>query len=191
MIIGKEEIYVLLNEYYLHGVREINVEYPQFGISLFTLDIENFRVKEMATSQSLESIRRKYAKNDFMRRDLPGYYDMLDAFISSNLIEFENREEIEESFKLLRESIVDKTVYIKPVFVGIDTNIAYYRVVSRRLGDEFRYVVSQIVVDEIDARIHTKYSGKMLRYFEDLLYHNLFQEFANGSVKESRKARMR
>jgi rRNA-processing protein FCF1 len=57
------------------------------------------------------------------------------------------------------------------------------------LGDEFKYVVSQIVVDEIDARIHTKYSGKMLHYFEDLPYHHLLQEFANGSVKESRKAK--
>jgi len=189
MIINKEEIYILLNEYYLRNIREISVEYPLYGIHLFDLNMENFKITNIPSSQSFESFRRKYAKNEFMRRDLPGYYDLLDAFLSSNVIDFENRDEIEESFELVREAIKDKTVYIKPIFIGIDTNMAYYRVVSRRLGNKFRYVISQIVVDEIDARIHTKYSGKMLHYFEDLPYHYVFQEFANGSVKESRKAK--
>ncbi len=189
MIISKEEIHILLNELYLHGIREISVEYPLYSLQLFTLNLQNFAIENIVSPSEIESTKRKYAKNEFLKRDLPDYYDILDSFLSSGIIDFDNRESIEEDLKLIRESIKDKTVYIKPVFLGIDTNMAYYRVVSRRLMEEFKYVVSQIVVDEVDARIHTKYSGKMLYYFDDMPYHNILHEFANGSVKESRKAK--
>lgn len=189
MIISKDEIHVLLNEFFVHGLKEVRVEYPPFQIPLFTLNFENFKVENMVNPSEMDAVRRKYAKGEFLRRDLPDYYDLLDSFLSSDIVDFENEYEIKEEFKILRESMRNKKVYIKPVFIGIDTNIAYYRVVSRRLGREFEYVISQIVVDEVDARIHTKYTGKMLYHFESLPYHSIMHEFANGSVKESRKAK--
>ncbi|AGB04924.1 hypothetical protein AciM339_1054 [Aciduliprofundum sp. MAR08-339] len=189
MIISKEEIHVLLNEFVVRGIREARIEYPPFQIPLFTLNLENFKVENLLTQGDMDNARKKYAKGEFLRRDLPDYYDLLDSFLSSAIVDFENEDEIREEFKILRESMKNKKVYIRPVFIGIDTNIAYYRVVSRRLGKEFEYVISQIVVDEVDARIHTKYTGKMLYHFESLPYHSILHEFANGSVKESRKAK--
>jgi len=189
MIISKEEIMVLLNEFALKGINEITVEYPLFQLPLFTLNLHNFKVDNLVNPANMDSVRRKYAKGEFLRKELPDYYDLLDSFLSAALMDFDNQDEIEEEFKILRESIKNKKVYIKPVFLGIDTNIAYYRIVSRRLGREFEYVISQIVVDEIDARIHTKYTGRMLYHFENLPFHHIIHEFANGSVKESRKAK--
>ncbi len=189
MIISKDEIYVLLNEFLLRGSEEISVSYPLMELPLFTLNLENFRVHDIVGMKEMDSIRKKYARGEFLRRDLPDYYDLIDSFLSAALLDFENQEEINEEFKILRESIRNKKVFIKPLFLGIDTNVAYYRLVSRRIGRKFEYVISQIVVDEIDARIHTKYTGRMLYHFEELPYHHLIHEFANGSVKESRKAK--
>jgi len=187
MIIGKNEIFIILNEYYLKGYGEITVSYPFYNISLFTLNLENFKIDNIVDEREFHKFKRKL--NEFLRRDMPDYGDLLDSFISSGIVDFENQEDIDESFDLLKRAISDKTVYIKPIFLGIDTNIAYYRIISRRLRDEFKYVVSQIVVDEIDARIHTKYSGRMLHALDNFPYHELVSEFANGSSKEARKAK--
>ncbi len=187
MIISKDEIFILLNEYYLKGEKEITVGYPFYDISLFTLNLENFKIDNIVKEREFYQFKRKL--NEFLRRDMPDYGDLVDSFISSGIIDFENKEELNEIFALLKKAIADKTVYIKPIFLGIDTNIAYYRIISRRLRDEFKYVVSQIVVDEIDARIHTKYSGRMLHSLDNFPYHEFVREFANASSKEARKAK--
>ncbi len=189
MIIDKEEIHILLNEQYLRGVTEISVGYPPFEVTLFTLNLQNFRISDVISPRELDGLKRKYARSDFLRRDLPDHHDLLDSFLSAGVLEFENQQEIEGNFKLLMESIKDRTIYVKPVFIGIDTNIAYYRVISRRIKDSFRYVLSEIVIEEIDARIHSKYSGKMIRELESLPYHSVMYEFVNGSTKECRKAK--
>ena len=114
---------------------------------------------------------------------------MLDSFLSSGILPFENEEEIRNNFRLLNESIKDRTIYAKPVFLGIDTNMAYYRVISRRIKDSFKYVLSEIVIEEVDARIHSKYSGKMIHELEELPYHSVMYEFVNGSTKDCRRAK--
>ncbi len=189
MIINKEEIFVLLNEYYLRGIREVTVEYPLYQTSLFTLNLHNFKIENMIETKELNDLKRRFGRSEFLRRDLPDYHDLLDAFLSSGVLKFENHQEIEENFNLLNSSIKDRTIYVKPVFLGLDTNIAYYRVISRRIRDSFRYVISEIVIEEIDARIHSKYSGKMLHELENLPYHTVLGEFANGSTKDCRKAK--
>ncbi len=189
MIIDKEEVYVLLNEYYLRGVTEVTVGYPPFELNLFTLNLENFRVSELVSSRELDGAKRKYARTDFLRRDLPDHHDLLDSFLSAGVLEFENQDEINENFRLLNEAIRDRTIYVKPVFIGIDTNMAYYRVISRRIRDSFKYVLSEIVIEEVDAKIHSKYSGKMIRELEALPYHSIMHEFVNGSTKDCRKAK--
>ncbi len=189
MIISKDEIFIILNENYLSRKFEIDIRYPLYNISLFTLNTKNFRVYDIVEKSKIDGIRRKIKADEFIKRDLPRYEDIVDAFISSGALDFENQDSIDEEFKLLKKAMQDKTVYIKPLFIGIDTNIAYYRIISRRLKDSFKYAVSQIVVDEIDARIHTKYSGKMLRSFENLANNSIISEFANASSKEARKAK--
>lgn len=189
MIIEKEEIYILLNEYYLRGINEITVGYPPFEVNLFTLNLDNFKIGDIISARDLNSIKRKYARTDFLRRDLPDYHDLLDSFLSSGILPFENEEEIRNNFKLLNESIKDRTIYVKPVFLGIDTNMAYHRVISRRIKDSFKYVLSEIVIEEVDARIHSKYSGKMIHELEELPYHSVMYEFVNGSTKDCRKAK--
>ena len=189
MIINRDEIYILLNHYALQGRTRLTVEYPPFNLKLFTIHLRKMRIEDVVDEKNFESLQKKFGKNEFMRHDLPNYRDLLDVFISSGIVEFENREEIDENFKLLREASEDRTIYIKPVFIGIDTNIAYYRVISRRFMNHFKYVISRIVIDEIDSKIHTKYTGRMLRHFQSLPYGNLVMEFANGSVKDARKAK--
>ncbi len=189
MIIGPEEIGILLNTDALNGAVEIDVSYPPYQQRLFTLNLADFSITDVISRKSMDAMKRKHARSEFLRRDLPDYHDLLDAFISSAVLDFENRAEIEENFDLLRRAVSDRTIYVKPVFIGIDTNIAYYRVISRRFRNHFKYVISNIVVEEIDARIHTKYSGKMIRELEGLPYSHLFREFSNGSVKDARKAK--
>ncbi len=189
MIISRDEIFVILNAYSLRGRTRISVEYPPFNLNLFDLHLRKMRMENIVDERRFESLRRKFARNELSRKELPTYRDLIDVLISSGIAEFENSDEIEENFKLLREATEDRTIYIKPVFIGIDTNMAYYRAISRRFGNHFKYVISRIVIDEIDARIHTKYTGRMLKHFEYLPYGNIFAEFANGSVKDARKAK--
>ncbi len=189
MIIDRNEIYVVLNEYALDGRTKISIEYPPFNLKLFTLHMRKMKIEDIVSEKKFESLHKKFGKNEFMRRDLPGYRDLMDVFISSGVVDFENRNEIEENFKLLREASEDRTIYIKPVFIGIDTNMAYYRIISRRFQNHFKYVISRIVIDEIDAKIHTKYTGRMLYRYQSLPYGNLMMEFANGSPKDARKAK--
>jgi len=189
MIIGKNELFILLNRYYLRGIHEVTVGYPPYEINLFTLNLNNFKISDLVDIHELNNVKRKYAKTDFLRRDLPDYHDLLDSFLSSGILRFENEEEINENFRLLEASIKDRTIYVKPIFIGIDTNVAYYRIPSRRIQNSFKYVISEIVIEEIDARIHTKYSGRMLRELENLPYHSVMYEFANGSTKDCRRAK--
>ena len=189
MIISKNEIFVLLNHYYLKNNRKLKIVYPPFNLPLFTLNLHDFKIEDLLSRRDFEFARRKYATREFLREDLPDYGDLKDVFLSSGVIDFENREEINENFNLLRSAVKERTIYTKPVFLGIDTNIAYYRVISRRIRNLFKYVISEIVVEEVDRRIHTKYTGKMLSEFEELPYHNIMYEFSNGSVKDARKAK--
>ena len=189
MIINKNELFVLLNQYLLEGKREISISYPPFEINLFTVNFNSWHIENVIERKEFERKRRKYGKNEFLREELPDFHDLLDIFLSSGVIGFENDSEIKENLELLSAAVKDSTVYVKPLFIGIDTNIAYYRIISRRFKNHFKYVLSNIVVDEIDARIHSKYSSKMLRYFEELQYGKLMSEFANGSAKDARKAK--
>ncbi len=189
MIISKNEVFILLNYYSLKSNDYIKFSYPPFELPLFTLNMNNFKIEDIVSRRDFEHERKKYAVTDFLRRDLPKYRDFEDIFLSSGLLDFENSEEINYNFSLLKSAVKEKTIYIKPVFIGIDTNMAYYRVISRKIKNLFKYVLSNIVVEEIDSRIHTKYTGKMLSNFENLPYHSIMYEFSNGSVKESRKAK--
>ena len=189
MIISKEEIFVLLNYYSLRDEKQVNFSYPPLQLPLFTLNLDKSRIEDMISPGDFERERKKYATTEFLRRDLPKYNDYKDVFLSSGILDFENSDEISYNFNLLKGAVKEKTIYIKPVFIGIDTNMAYYRVISRKIRNSFRYVLSNIVVEEIDSRIHTKYTGRMISEFEKLPYHHIMSEFSNGSVKESRKAK--
>lgn len=189
MIINKGEIFVLLNQYMMKGNNELSVSYPPLELPLFTINFHGWKLENVIRREEFEKERRKFAKNEFLREELPDFHDLIDIFLSSGVIGFENDSEIKENFEFLREAVKESSVYVKPLFIGIDTNIAYYRVISRRFRNHFKYVLSNIVVEEIDARIHSKYSSKMLRNFESLPYFRILTEFANGSTKDSRKAK--
>jgi len=189
LIISAPETHILLNQLLLRGQVEVDVSYPPYETTLFTLNLAKFEIENLIDKKTLDSKKRKLARTEFLRHDLPGYHDLADVLISSGVLEFENSAEIEENFELLRKSVSDRTIYIKPVFIGIDTNIAYYRIISRRLKNHFKYVISNIVVDEIDSRIHTKYTPRMMHEFEHIPYSHIFREFANGSCKDARMAK--
>ncbi len=163
--------------------------YPPYGTPLFTLNLAKFRVENLVSRKELDTRKRKLGKSHFLRQELPDFHDLSDALISSGAVGFENEQEIREDVELLNRAVGERTMYVKPVFIGIDTNIAYYRVISRRFNGRFKYVISNIVVEEIDSRIHTKYTPRMLREFEHIPHHHLFREFTNGSDKSARRAK--
>ena len=189
MIISKNEIYIVLNNQALNGRDKIEFFYPFLNIKLFELNMKDGTISNIITRHDFDSTRRRYAKSEFLRKELPSHHDLLDIFLSSGILKFENQEEIDENFELLRKSVDDRTIYVKPLFIGIDTNIAYYRIVSRRIKKQFKYVISDIVVEEIDARIHSKYNSKMVWELEKLPYKTVAGEFANASTKDARKAK--
>ncbi len=189
MIINKSELHILLNQFMLRDLRTVDVEYPLLSLPLFTIDLDVWRVENIVSRADFDAMRHRYAKTPFLRDELPNYHDLIDVFVSSGAVDFDNQKEIDNSLNLLRTSIQDSNIYVKPVFIGIDTNIAYYRIISRRLNHAFKYVISDIVVEEIDARIHTKYTSKMLRKLEALPNSKIVREFSNGSAKDARKAK--
>jgi len=189
MIINKDELFTIINSYALSGVSNIDIFYPFYDTKLFTIELEDRKIESIIKRDELDRIKKKQAKSEFLKRELPDHHDLLDVFLSSGILNFENQEEIKENFELLRRAVSDRTIYVKPVFIGIDTNIAYYRVVSRRFMNHFKYVLSSIVVEEVDLRIHDKYSSRSIWEFEHLPYKSIVNEFANASSKDARKAK--
>lgn len=193
MIITRDEVAALLNWNYMKGYVPVRVRYPFYNCDLYSYDPGNFTLRDIAGDREIERQRRKHEAGHFLRRDLPTHYDLQDAFVCSGVARFLTEKDVLKKYREIMDEVRDPFFRPKAPFIAIDTNVAYYRGISRHFPylTSLPFIVSGIVVQEIDSRIHEKYSPKYLaEYVREFGHRDIIGEFSNGSVKASRRAKI-
>ncbi|MFW6176153.1 MAG: PIN domain-containing protein [Thermoplasmatota archaeon] len=171
-VLKKNDLMILLNEIKQQGIESFTVKEQFFNTELLHVEIENgyYNVK-LASRDDFGPFpdKEKYFNVD----DLPGYKEYIECLISSGLLNFDNWNKFIDWLEYMYKSEIDPSLSSKSVFLSIDTNMAYYRLISRRfpinLGDhvihasDFDYLLSSIVENEIDHRIENKYDHSALK----------------------------
>lgn len=195
-VVPKERLMVLLNA--MEG-GEFTVKEPFFDTTLLDVSKKGGRYEVKLSG-----------KNDFGPfpsedeywdvDDLPGFYDYKDCLISSGLVHFDNWDEFKGWIEELHEAEIDPTMASQSVFLTIDTNMAYFRLISRRFpletdgvtvtAEDFDHLLSSIVEGEVDHYIKGKYGEselKMMGMYTDI--GDIRFNFRNRGKLKTRKAK--
>lgn len=168
----KEQIMLLINSAKENGLDKITVEEPYFHKII--LDIE-FKDKGYLVSLYGKSTfdHGHELENYCHSSDIPGFTDYKSCLISSGLIHFDNWKEFKEWIGYLYRTEIDPTLSSRSIFLSIDSNLAYFRFISRRFPIEtgtgtvhaeyFDFLLSSIVESEIDHQIRDKYNESDLK----------------------------
>ncbi len=202
LVLNGPELVLLYNGYSKLDRSEITVNFPFFGTDLFTYDFDSDDVRNIVPRWQFGKARdaRLPEGHSFLDYDSPKWYDLKDAFLSSNLLKYQNWNEAKANIKSVMEQESQKELNPRQRVFALDTNIAYNRFVSRSFplkyedrvvpAQFFRYVVSCLVREELDAKINIKYRGdtidEMCKRFKN---GHIAKEFFNGSGKMNRKAK--
>ena len=203
-VVNHRELMVLLNEMFINGEELIKVSYPFTELELMELDMNRFSIRNVVRYRDFNDHRNEILEGiteNFVMHDLPVYSDIMNSFVSSKIVPFVNIDEVYAQLLRLREDIRNPHRRPKPMYIALDTNIAYLRFFSRYLGEtvsgaspvmapDFRYVVSSIVQQEVDARIQDKYRPSTIEAMRRSFKHDwLLSEFHNASARSTRKAK--
>jgi hypothetical protein len=205
LILSRRELQVLTNCIYSSDRRYVQVSYPFYDLELFTLDMQKPELTHIIRPDDFDRARlqRKPTERGVSADELPSYSDFKDCLLSSNFLDYRNEGEIASKLVELKEESMDPNRRPRPVFVAVDTNILYFKFLSRHLpmkdeasgkvvdGNDFRYVLSEIVQLEIDSRIVHKYSRDEISALASLFAHKeLIGELKNGSSRRGRIAKL-
>jgi len=205
LVLSRNELQILTNAVFRSDRRYVQVSYPFYDLRLFTLDIERPMLKDVVRASEFdkERFRRKPTNRDVGSDEFPRYNELRNCFLSSGFVEYRNEAEIRRKLVELKEDAGNPNKRPRPVFVAVDTNVLYYRFLSRNFpmaddrtgrsvdADDFRYVLSEIVQMEVDSRITHKYSRREINALSKLFAHpELLDEFNNGSGLNERVAKL-
>jgi hypothetical protein len=205
LVLSRKELQILTNAINRGDRRYIHVSYPFYGIELFTLDIEKPELTNIVRPDKFDWTRteKKPLNRSFNPDELPSFSDLRNCLLSSGFIDHKNEREITQKLLDLKEEARDPNKRPRPVFVAVDTNILYDRFLSRHLpmtddatgrtveATDFRYVLSEIVQQEIDSKITHKYSREELQGLASVVDHQeLLKEFSNASGRRERIAKL-
>jgi hypothetical protein len=202
-IISKRDLMILLNEIYLSRKKVFSVKYPFYDLTLFNIDSRSYEIRNIATEDGFMTARTKrIPESNFLERDLPRFTDLRDCLITSSYLPFKNFEPVKQRLLRLARTITSPGGRSKPLYLGLDTNLVYLKFFSRYFplkGEEgerpvtaidFRIALSDLVKEEIDAKIKHKYRGsnitKMKRTFGNAA---MVDEFFNASARKTRMAK--
>ncbi|MCU0860385.1 MAG: hypothetical protein MUE55_07370, partial [Thermoplasmata archaeon] len=180
-------------------------EYPFYELELFTLDMKKPEMTKIARYKEFDRERtsRRPLDRSVGHDELPSYNDFKNCLLSSGFLDYRNEDHIAKTLADLRDEARDPNKRPRPVFIAIDTNLLYFRFLSRHMpvrhestdrtveATDFRYVVSELVQREIDSTITHKYDRDEIMALSSLLAHKeLLGEFRNGSAKKARRAKL-
>lgn len=205
LVMARRELQILTNCVHGGDTRYLNVAYPFFDLELFTLDVKRPELKSLVDFDAFDGARlqRKPTDRGVSPDELPTYNDLKTCLLTSGFLRYRNHDEVARTLGSLRDDAKDPNKRPRPLFVAVDTNILYYRFLSRGLptrdpesgrsvhASDFRYVLSEIVQVEIDSRITHKYSRGEIDALGQLFANkDLLQEFRNGSGRRERLAKL-
>ncbi len=168
----KPNIMLLLNAAKQQGIERLTIEEPHFHNTI--LDIE-FKDENYVVSLRGKSAfdYRSQLKEYWDSSEIPGFLEYKDCLISSGLINFENWDDFVEWIDYLYRTETDPTLSSRSIFLSIDSNLAYFRLISRRFpiktksgtvrAEDFDFLLSSIVEGEIDHHIRDKYNNTDLK----------------------------
>ncbi len=205
LVLSRQELQVLLNCIYGGETRYLHVEYPFYGLELFTLDMKKPEMTKIARYKEFDRERnsRRPLDRSVGHDELPSYNDFKNCLLSSGFLDYRNEDHIAKTLADLRDEARDPNKRPRPVFIAIDTNLLYFRFLSRHMpvrheptdrtveATDFRYVVSELVQREIDSTITHKYDRDEIMALSSLFANKeLLGEFRNGSAKKARRAKL-
>jgi hypothetical protein len=205
LVLSRKELQILTNAIYRGDKRYIHVSYPFYELELFTLDISKPELTNIVRVEAFDWTRtgKKPSNRSFSPDELPSFSDLRNCLLSSGFLDYKNEAEITQKLADLRDEAKNPNKRPRPVFVAVDTNILYDRFLSRHLplldessgrtveATDFRYVLSEIVQQEIDSKITHKYSREEIQGLSSLVGHpELLREFSNASGRRERIAKL-
>lgn len=205
VVMSRRELQILANCIHAGDTRYVHTSYPFYGLDLFTLDIKRPELKDIVSAKAFDSERlaRRPSDRSVSADELPTYNDLRTCLLTSGFLRYRNHDEAARRLYGLREEAKDPNKRARPVFVGVDTNILYYRFLSRTMpmrdpdtgrtveAGDFRYVLSDVVRVEVDSRITHKYSRVEIDALGTLFERKeLLREFRNASGRRERAAKL-
>ena len=200
-VLRSDELILLLNLIGMSGVKRVKVSYPILQQHLLTMDLSDFTVTDVTGRSKFESYQKSLLDGkEASTSELPYFGDYKDCLLSSGCLLFENHEQVRDELLAICAESDSGPRLLRPLFLGLDTNVAYFRFFSRHLPnllaedrktDDYNYVISRIVREEIGSRVKSKYKNRELSALSREFGHKeLWENFNNKSKKSARKAKM-
>ena len=201
LIMSREELTILTNDIHSGDKRYFKVLYPFYGTNLFTMDFKKPEITDIVEKDRFRKDERDHTPRGMDSKEMVWYDDLKDCLTSAGILKFKNEDQVIEWLQKLKRESKDQYSTQRFRFLALDTNIMYHKFVSRHLSfqdsdgkpfyDGLRYMVSDIVRDEIDSAIKHKYKGHEIAAFRSMFNRDeLVDEFSNGSDLRARKAKL-
>jgi hypothetical protein len=202
-VILKKDLMILLNEIYLSEKPRFSVRFPFYDLNLFKIDLTNYHLNYIVTENRFNEKRRGHIpESEFLRADLPRYTDFRDCLLTSTFLPFANIDVLKTRLFDLSETIKGPYGRSKPLYLGLDTNLLYFKFFSRyfpmRDSDgeirvharDFRVTISDMIKEEIDSNIKFKYRASNLTKMKKKFgLTPIVDEFFNASARKTRVAK--
>jgi len=200
-IVRSDELILLLNLIGMSGIKRVNVSYPVLQQPLLTLDLGDFSVTDVTGRSEFEGNQKSILDGkESSSREIPYFGDYKDCLLSSGCLQFENHAQVRNELLAICSESDSGPRLLRPLFLGLDTNVAYFRFFSRHLPnmlaeerkiDDFKYVVSRVVREEIGSRVKSKFKNREISsLIKDFGHKELWRHLTNKSKKAARKAKM-
>ncbi len=198
-IFSKEDLMVFLNQIQDEELSEFEVIEPYFENRLLKVEIKDGEYEVELTDKS--DFEMPISKDEYWDKDeIPGFKEYKECLISSGFVEYENWDDFKDWARSMYQSEKDPGLSSESIFLTIDSNLAYYRFISRKFplkyedmtidAEDFDYILSSIVESEIDHHIRDKYDDsdlKMMGMHTDI--GEIRYEFRNRGRFETRKSK--
>ncbi|MEF8835139.1 MAG: hypothetical protein V5A76_03195 [Candidatus Thermoplasmatota archaeon] len=198
-ILSKDDLMVFLNQIQEEEMSEFEIIEPYFENRLLKVEIKDGEYEVELTGKS--DFEMPISKDEYWDEDeIPGFKEYKECLISSGFVEYENWEDFKNWAKSMYQSEKDPGLSSESIFLTIDSNLAYYRFISRKFpleyedmtidAEDFDYLLSSIVESEIDHHIRDKYDDsdlKMMGMHTEI--GEIRYEFRNRGRFETRKSK--
>jgi len=198
-VFDKSELMIFLNHLRENEIDEFEILEPYFKNKLLKVKIKESTFEIELSGKDAFDI--PISRDEYWdKKEIPGFKEYKEVLISAGFIEYENWKEFKEWIRHLYKSETDPGLSSEAVFLSIDTNLAYYRLISRCFplnyddfsidAKDFDYLLSSIVESEVDHHIKEKYDNSDLKMMGlhteigDIRY-----EFRNRGKLETRKSK--
>lgn len=201
--VGKEFLMAVCNEAMLHKKATCTVSSPLLNVDLLKINLELGEIIWVARREEFDTViseLRLKIRDSALQNDLPDYSDLREVFQGSVLLP-ENMRDLLQEMREMEERKNDPFRYPKQKCLGIDTNIAYRRLLTRLLGYEgvsrpkelsarcVQILLPSLVEEEISARVGRKYSGRDLDELRRAIGNQrMIGSLINCCFKDGRKA---